>query len=206
MLVLTYRDGELIPGDRRAMMGDLIARRDLETGYPADGHESIPTTLGADATRLAAVIRQILAQALQGVAVFPLLVGCDLTASGSGRGRILSFDAAGGRDEKRRSHAEDSGSPPVGPGPAKKQFRPGLDRRTFPSSPSSPRTDSSGRRRRRRNSAARRSGSAPAARTAAGDALTVHGRLPLGFPSPWGSPAAAFTARELLEQGDGVRL
>ncbi|WP_381558836.1 proteasome subunit beta [Streptomyces eurythermus] len=157
VLALTYRDGVLIAGDRRATMGNLIAQRDLEKVHPADEHtavafagtvglaldmvrlyqvelthfekvEGVPMTLAAKATRLAAMIRQNLAQAMRGLAVVPLLVGYDLTAPDGGRGRIFAFDPAGGLYEKLHFHAEGSGSP-YARGALKKLYRPGLTRR-----------------------------------------------------------------------------
>ncbi|KUM97128.1 proteasome subunit beta [Streptomyces cellostaticus] len=157
VLALTFRDGVLIAGDRRATMGNLIAQRDLEKVHPADDltavafagtvglaldmvrlyqveltHfekiEGIPMTLAAKATRLAAMIRQNLAQAMQGLAVVPLLAGYDATAAQGGRGRIFGFDAAGGLYEKRDFHVEGSGSP-YARGALKKLYRPGLTRR-----------------------------------------------------------------------------
>ncbi|MFJ9820160.1 proteasome subunit beta [Streptomyces sp. NPDC101151] len=157
VLALTFRDGVLIAGDRRATMGNLIAQRDLEKVHPADGHtavafagtvglaldmvrlyqvelthfekiEGAPMSLGAKATRLAAMIRQNLAQAMQGLAVVPLLAGYDTTAAEGGRGRIFAFDATGGLYEKRDFHAEGSGSP-YARGALKKLFRPDLTRR-----------------------------------------------------------------------------
>ncbi|MGW2423830.1 proteasome subunit beta [Streptomyces sp. NPDC001709] len=157
VLALTYRDGVLIAGDRRATMGNLIAQRDLEKVHPADDFtavafagtvglavemvrlyqvelthyekiEGIPMTLAGKATRLAAMIRQNLAQAMQGLAVVPLLAGYDLTAPGGGRGRIWGFDAAGGLYEKYDFHAEGSGSP-YARGALKKLYRPDLTRR-----------------------------------------------------------------------------
>ncbi|MFE9613839.1 proteasome subunit beta [Streptomyces sp. NPDC006012] len=157
ILALVYRDGVLIAGDRRATMGNLIAQRDLEKVHPADDHtavafagtvglaldmvklyqvelahfekvEGIPMTVGAKATRLAGLIRQNLGQAMQGLAVVPLLAGYDRSAPGGGRGRIFSFDVAGGRYEKSGFHAEGSGSP-YARGALKKLFRPGMPRR-----------------------------------------------------------------------------
>jgi proteasome beta subunit len=154
VLALTYRDGVLIAGDRRATMGNLIAQRDLEKVHPADDHtavafagtvglavdlvklyqvelthfekvEGIPMTLAAKATRLATMIRNNLGQAMQGLAVVPLLAGYD---PADGRGRIFSFDVAGGRYEKFGFHAEGSGSP-YARGALKKLFRPGMSRR-----------------------------------------------------------------------------
>ncbi|MDN0197840.1 proteasome subunit beta [Streptomyces sp. S.PNR 29] len=156
VLALTYGDGVLIAGDRRATMGNLIAQRDLEKVHPADDHtavafagsvglaldmvklyqvelahfekiEGTPMTLRAKANRLAGMIRQNLGQAMQGLAVVPLLAGYDRTATG-GRGRIFSFDVAGGLYEKAEFHAEGSGSP-YARGALKKLFRPGMSRR-----------------------------------------------------------------------------
>ncbi|MFC8394766.1 MULTISPECIES: proteasome subunit beta [unclassified Streptomyces] len=156
ILALTYGDGVLIAGDRRATMGNLIAQRDLEKVLPADDHtavaiagsvgialdmvrlyqvelahfekiEGVPMTLGAKAARLATMIRQNLAQAMRGLAVVPLLAGYDTTAPGGGRGRIFSYDAAGGRYEKYGFHAEGSGSP-YARGALKKLHRPGMSR------------------------------------------------------------------------------
>ncbi|MEV7154559.1 proteasome subunit beta [Streptomyces misionensis] len=157
VLALTYRDGVLIAGDRRATMGNLIAQRDLEKVHPADEHtavafagtvglaldmvrlyqvelthfekiEGTPMTLAAKATRLAAMIRQNLAQAMQGLVVVPLLAGYDLTAPAGEAGRIFAYDAVGGLYEKRGFHVEGSGSP-YARGALKKLYRPGLPRR-----------------------------------------------------------------------------
>ncbi|MFI2425672.1 proteasome subunit beta [Streptomyces sp. NPDC018955] len=156
ILALTYADGVLIAGDRRATMGNLIAQRDLEKVLPADDHtavaiagsvgtaldmvrlyqvelahfekiEGVPMTLGAKATRLAAMLRQNLAQAMRGLAVVPLLAGYDTTAPAGGRGRIFSYDVAGGRYEKYGFHAEGSGAP-YARGALKKLHRPGMSR------------------------------------------------------------------------------
>ena len=157
VLALAYRDGVLIAGDRRATMGNLIAQRDLEKVHPADDHtavafagtvglaldmvkfyqvelahfekiEGIPMTLNAKARRLAGMIRQNLGQAMQGLAVVPLLTGYDESAPDGEKGRIFSFDVAGGLYEKRDFHAEGSGSP-YARGALKKLFRKGMERR-----------------------------------------------------------------------------
>ncbi len=56
VLALTYRDGVLIAGDRRATMGNLIAQRDLEKVHPADDHTAspspAPSSLALDMVRL----------------------------------------------------------------------------------------------------------------------------------------------------------
>ncbi|MEV5438293.1 proteasome subunit beta [Streptomyces sp. NPDC052682] len=157
VLALTYREGVLIAGDRRATMGHLIAQRDLEKVHPADDHtavafagsvglaldlvklyqvelthfekvEGTPMSLAAKANRLAGMIRQNLGQAMQGLAVVPLLAGYDLTAPDGARGRIFGYDVAGGTYEKYGFHAEGSGSP-YARGALKKLYRPDLSRR-----------------------------------------------------------------------------
>ena len=157
VLALAYRDGVMIAGDRRATMGNLIAQRELEKVHPADDHtavafagtvglaldmvklyqvelahfekiEGIPMTLRAKANRLAGMIRQNLGQAMQGLAVVPLLAGYDPAAPEGRKGRIFSFDVAGGLYEKQAFHADGSGSP-YARGALKKLYRPGLDRR-----------------------------------------------------------------------------
>ncbi|MET7733487.1 proteasome subunit beta [Streptomyces sp. NPDC005402] len=157
VLALSYRDGVLIAGDRRATMGNLIAQRDLEKVHPADDYtavafagtvglaldmvklyqvelthfekiEGVAMTLDGKARRLAGMIRQNLGQAMQGLAVVPLLTGYDPSAPEGERGRIFSYDIAGGLYEKNGFHAEGSGSP-YARGALKKLFRKGLDRR-----------------------------------------------------------------------------
>ncbi|MFE0678851.1 proteasome subunit beta [Streptomyces sp. NPDC058867] len=157
VLALTYRDGVLIAGDRRATMGNLIAQRDLEKVHPADDHtavafagtvglaldmvklyqvelthfekiEGTPMTLSGKARRLAGMIRENLGQAMQGLAVVPLLTGYDPTRPEGERGRIFGFDVAGGLYEKRDFHAEGSGSP-FARGALKKLFHRDMSRR-----------------------------------------------------------------------------
>ncbi|WP_030323319.1 proteasome subunit beta [Streptomyces sp. NRRL B-3229] len=157
VLALSFRDGVLIAGDRRATMGNLIAQRDLEKVHPADDYtavafagtvglaldmvklyqvelahfekiEGVGMTLDGKARRLSGMIRQNLGQAMQGLAVVPLLVGYDPARTAGERGRIFSFDIAGGLYEKAGFHAEGSGSP-YARGALKKLFRKGLDRR-----------------------------------------------------------------------------
>ncbi|OIJ68834.1 proteasome subunit beta [Streptomyces mangrovisoli] len=157
VLALAYRDGVLIAGDRRATMGHLIAQRDLDKVHPADEHtavafagtvglaldmvklyqvelihfekiEGVPMSLDGKARRLAGMIRENLGQAMQGLAVVPLLAGYDLAAPEGRRGRIFSFDVAGGQYEKTDFHAEGSGSP-YAHGALKKTYRRGMSRR-----------------------------------------------------------------------------
>ncbi len=158
VLALTYRDGVLLAGDRRATMGNVIAQRDLEKVHPADDHtavafagsvglaldmvklfqvelthfekvEGTPMSLRAKATRLSGMIRQNLGQAMQGLAVVPLLAGYETTGNGAGgRGRIFGYDVVGGTYEKFGFHAEGSGSP-YARGALKKLYREDMSRR-----------------------------------------------------------------------------
>jgi proteasome beta subunit len=137
----TFRGGVLIAGDRRATMGNLVAQRDIEKVFVTDSYsavgiagtagiaieivrlyavelehyekiEGVPLSLDGKANRLAAMIRNNLSAAMQGLAVLPLFVGHDLDATDSDRaGRIVSFDVTGGRyDEHGGYQAVGSGS------------------------------------------------------------------------------------------------
>ncbi len=106
IVALTYADGVVIAGDRRATMGSMIAQRDIEKVFVADRlsaigiagtaglaiemvrlfqleleHyekiEGVPLSMEGKANRLATMIRGNLAAAMQGLAVVPLFVGFD---------------------------------------------------------------------------------------------------------------------------------
>jgi proteasome beta subunit len=128
--------GVVLTGDRRATLGNMIAKRDVEKvfrsdefsaiGYAGTGSVGIefvrlfqvelehyekmegrPLSLEGKANRLAWMIRGNLAAAMQGFIVVPLLVGYDEDA---GQGRIFSYDVAGGPYEEQRFHSIGSGS------------------------------------------------------------------------------------------------
>src|ERR1700754_848364 len=63
--------------------------------------------LEGKANRLAKMVRDNLAPAMQGLAVIPLFVGFD---EETGTGRIFSYDVAGGPYEEHRFHSIGSGS------------------------------------------------------------------------------------------------
>jgi proteasome beta subunit len=148
---LAFPAGVVMTGDRRATMGNLIAQRDMEKVFHADDYSAIGiagtagvaielvrlfqvelehyekiegTTLSLDgkANRLATMIRGNLALAMQGLAVVPLFAGYDLEA---GRGRIFSYDVAGGLYEEEHFHSVGSGSL-FAKGALKKLWRPDL--------------------------------------------------------------------------------
>jgi proteasome beta subunit len=136
IVAATFPGGVVMAGDRRATMGNVIAQRDIEKVFPADEFSCIGiagsaglavevvrlfqvelehyeklegTVLSADgkANRLAALIRNNLGLAMQGLAVVPLFAGYDET---TGEGRIFSYDVTGGRYEEHAFHAVGSGS------------------------------------------------------------------------------------------------
>ncbi|MFE1955720.1 proteasome subunit beta [Streptomyces sp. NPDC059524] len=151
VLALTFEGGVLMAGDRRATMGNVIAQRDLEKVNAADEYTAVafagtvglakelvrlfqlelahyeklerrPLSLNGKAQRLATMIREHLPQAMQGLAVIPLLAGYD---EARGVGRIFNYDVGGGLFEATAFHADGSGSP-YARGALKKLYRPGL--------------------------------------------------------------------------------
>lgn len=136
IVALTFDGGVLMAGDRRATMGNVIAARDMQKVYTADGSsvigiagtagmaiemvklfqvelehyekiEGAQLSLDGKANRLATMIRGNLSMAMQGLAVVPLFAGWD---EAKGLGRIISFDVTGGRYEEQNYHSVGSGS------------------------------------------------------------------------------------------------
>jgi proteasome beta subunit len=136
IVAATCDRGVVLAGDRRATAGNLIAKRDVEKvfrsdefsaiGYAGTGSVGIEfvrlfqvelehyekmegrsLSLEGKANRLAWMIRGNLAAAMQGLIVVPLFVGYD---EDSGRGRIFSYDVAGGPYEEKNYHSIGSGS------------------------------------------------------------------------------------------------
>ena len=131
-----YSGGVIMAGDRRATVGNYIAQRDIEKVFQADEFSCVGiagtaglaiemvrlfqvelqhyeklegTTLSLDgkANRLAAMIRNNLGLAMQGLAVVPLFAGYDTARN---EGRIYSYDVTGGRYEQHSFHSVGSGS------------------------------------------------------------------------------------------------
>ena len=129
--------GVVLAGDRRATMGNLIAKRDLEKVFRSDEFsafayagtgslgiefvrlfqvelehyekmEGRSLSLEGKANRLAWMVRGNLGAAMQGLVVVPLFVGYD---EDSGQGRIFSYDVLGGPEEEHRYYSIGSGSP-----------------------------------------------------------------------------------------------
>jgi proteasome beta subunit len=137
IVAATCDHGIVLAGDRRATAGNLIAQRDLEKVYRSDDFSALgyagagslgiefarlfavelehyekmegrSLSLEGKANRLARMVRGNLGAAMQGLAVVPLFVGYD---EASGRGRIFSYDVAGGPYEEHRYYSIGSGSP-----------------------------------------------------------------------------------------------
>jgi proteasome beta subunit len=128
--------GIVMAGDRRATMGNMIAKRDVEKVFRSDEFSAIAMagvasiglefirlfqvelehyekmegrslSLEGKANRLGAMVRGNIGLAMQGLAMIPLFAGYDEEA---GIGRIFSYDVAGGPQEEVRYHSIGSGS------------------------------------------------------------------------------------------------
>ncbi len=128
--------GVVMAGDRRATAGNVIAQRDVDKVFRSDEFSAIgyagvagiglelvrlfqvelehyeklegnALSLDGKANRLASLVRGNIGGAMQGLVVVPLFVGFD---EDTGRGRIFSYDVAGGRYEEHRFHSIGSGS------------------------------------------------------------------------------------------------
>ena len=156
IVALVCTGGVVMAGDRRATMGNLIGSRDIEKVHAADPYSLVGTagtagvaiemirlfqvelehyekiegaTLSMDgkANRLAAMIRNNLGAALQGLAVVPLYAGFDLAADDpDGAGRIFSYDVAGGLYEERAGYDAVGSGGLFAKSALKKRFRRGL--------------------------------------------------------------------------------
>jgi len=140
IVALVFREGVLIAGDRRATAGNVIAQRDIEKVFITDSYsavgiagaagiavqmvrlytvelehyekmEGVPLSLDGKTNKLASMVASNLGAALQGFVVVPLFVGYDTDAEPSKAGRIVTYDATGGRyDEWQGYHSVGSGS------------------------------------------------------------------------------------------------
>ena len=140
IVALTFADGVLIAGDRRATQGNVIAQRDMEKVFVTDSYsavgiagaagfalqmvrlfsvelehyekiEGVPLSFDGKANKLAGQVGQNLGAAMQGFVVVPLFVGYDVDAEPAKARRIVNYDATGGRYEELLGyHAVGSGS------------------------------------------------------------------------------------------------
>ena len=131
-----FADGVIMAGDRRSTAGNVIAQRDIEKVFRSDDFSCVgiagvagialelvrlfqlelehyeklegrTLSLEGKANRLAAFVRGNLGGAMQGLVVVPLFAGYD---EETGKGRIFSYDAAGGRYEEHKYYSIGSGS------------------------------------------------------------------------------------------------
>ena len=136
IVAVRFADGVIMAGDRRSTAGNMIAQRDIEKVFRSDDFSAVgiagvagiglelvrlfqlelehyeklegrTLSLEGKANRLSAFVRGNMAAAMQGLVVVPLFAGWDEDA---GRGRIFSYDVAGGRYEERPYSAIGSGS------------------------------------------------------------------------------------------------
>ncbi|MBA2697051.1 MAG: proteasome subunit beta [Actinobacteria bacterium] len=153
IVALAYDGGVLLAGDRRAIMGNLIAHREMDKVFAADEYSAVGIagtagvalemvtllqvelehyekiegtllSLEGKANRLATMIRGNLGNAFRGLSVLPLFVGYDLD---TGTVRIFSYDVTGGCYPEARHHSIGSGSF-FSRGALKKLWRPGMGR------------------------------------------------------------------------------
>jgi proteasome beta subunit len=141
IVALSCAGGVVIAGDRRATMGNMIAQRDIEKVFITDSYsavgiagsagiavdmvrlytvqlehyeklEGVSLSLDGKTNQLASMVRANLGAAMQGFVVVPLFAGFDVDATDPAEaGRIVTFDATGGRyEEKLGFHAVGSGS------------------------------------------------------------------------------------------------
>src|SRR5215469_13005136 len=136
IVAVDYADGVIMAGDRRSTAGSMIAQRDIEKVFRSDDFSCVgisgvagiglelvrlfqlelehyeklegrTLSLEGKANRLAAFVRGNLGGAMQGLVVVPLFAGYD---EDTGKGRIFSYDVAGGRYDERKFHGIGSGS------------------------------------------------------------------------------------------------
>lgn len=136
IVATTFADGVVLAGDRRATMGNMIAKRDVRKIFRADEYSAVGAagtwgsavemirlfqvelehyekmegrelSLLGKANRLGTMVKGNLGAAMQGLAVVPLLVGYDV---GTETAHIYSYDVTGGPFEEQRFHSIGSGS------------------------------------------------------------------------------------------------
>ncbi len=135
VLALTYREGVLIAGDRRATEGFQIAANRMDKVFQTDAYSAMaiagaagpcvemaklfrielehyekldgqPLTCEGKANRLGYMVKANFPLVLQGLVVIPLFVGYDLKRE---VGRLFKYDITGGRYEDTDFHAIGSG-------------------------------------------------------------------------------------------------
>lgn len=124
VLAITYVDGVIMAGDRRATAGHMISKKDMRKVFPADQFSAISISgaagpamelarvfatelehyekvegetlsLEGKSNKLAHMVRANLPLAMQGIVVVPLFAGIEPGSAGDGR--IFEYDPIGGR-------------------------------------------------------------------------------------------------------------
>lgn len=153
VLAMTYAEGAVMAGDRRATEGYTIADERIDKVFPADELSAVAIagvagqateivrlfqtelehyekvegdrlSLEGKANRLGQMIRGNFPMAMQGLVVVPLFAGFD---ERRGEGRLFRYDITGGRWEEGDYHSTGSGSLHAR-GTLKKRWRPRLTR------------------------------------------------------------------------------
>jgi proteasome beta subunit len=135
-VALTYDQGVVMAGDRRATSGNLISHRTMEKVAQADSHSGVAIagaagpamemvklfqlqlehyekvegqllSLDGKANQLSMLLRGNLPAAMQGMVVVPIFAGFDLRRR---LGRLFAYDVTGGRYEELEYTATGSGS------------------------------------------------------------------------------------------------
>ncbi len=135
-VALTFDEGVVMAGDRRATSGNLISHRSMEKVVQADSYSGVaiagaagpamemirlfqlqlehyekvegsPLSLEGKANQLSMMVRGNLPAAMQGMVVVPIFGGFDLRRE---TGRLWAYDVTGGRYEEREYVATGSGS------------------------------------------------------------------------------------------------
>ncbi|MGH9133928.1 MAG: proteasome subunit beta [Ilumatobacteraceae bacterium] len=135
-VALTFAEGVVLAGDRRATAGNLISHRSMEKVVEADRHSGVAIagaagpamemirlfqlqlehyenvegsalSLEGKANQLSTMVRSNLPAAMQGMVVVPLFAGYDTRRE---IGRLWAYDVTGGRYEERDYVATGSGS------------------------------------------------------------------------------------------------
>jgi proteasome beta subunit len=135
ILALTFADGVVMAGDRRATSGYQIADRKIEKVYPADDYSAVAIagaagpaidmvklfqtelehyekvegdrlSLEGKANKLAGMIKANFPLAMQGIIIVPLFAGYDLRKH---EGRLYRYDPLGGRYGETEFTADGSG-------------------------------------------------------------------------------------------------
>jgi len=157
IVALTFAEGVVIAGDRRATQGNLIAQRDIEKVFVTDSYsavgvagvagigvemvrlftvdlehyekiEGVPLSLDGKANKLSGMVRGNLAAALQGLSAVPLFVGYDVDAADPAEaGRIVSYDITGSRADEQRGYQAIGSGSLFAKAALKKRYDPAAD-------------------------------------------------------------------------------